>query len=187
MTPAPAHTPPGSVNLKALVQLPPDAPLQPAGFISRFVALMLDIIFVSIGAIVFAAMVSLILNFFGLSSDESTVDISTRVVLGFLQSTILALSGLAVLLFVPGYFVLCWVLIGATPGKQIMGLRVVRSKGERVGWLRGIVRYIGYFISAIALFLGFLWVFIDGRRQGWHDKLADTLVVYQWDAPRDDY
>ena len=162
-----------------------ESPLQPAGFISRAIALMLDIVFVSVGALVFAALVSLILNFFGLSTQQSTLDTSTRTVLIVLQSIILAVSGLAVVLFIPGYFVVFWVLVGATPGKQIMGLRVVRTGGQQIGWLRAIVRYIGYFISFIVLFLGFLWVLVDGRRQGWHDKMVDTLVVYQWDVRRD--
>jgi uncharacterized RDD family membrane protein YckC len=38
-------------------------------------------------------------------------------------------------------------------------------------------RYLGYFVSAIPLFLGLIWVGIDGRKQGWHDKLAGTVVI----------
>jgi uncharacterized RDD family membrane protein YckC len=181
----PALTPGQSAKSTAVVPLAPDAPPQPAGFVSRLVALLMDIVFVTVGALVFSALVSLILNFFGLSTEQTTFDDSTRNVLGILQVIILIVSALAVLFFVPGYFVIFWALTGATPGKQIMGLRVIRTQGQQVGWVRAIIRYIGYFISAIALFLGFLWVFIDGRRQGWHDKLADTLVVYQWDVPPD--
>ena len=40
-----------------------------------------------------------------------------------------------------------------------------------------ILRLIGYIISAIPLSLGFLWIAIDGRRQGWHDKFARTYVI----------
>ena len=76
------------------------------------------------------------------------------------------------------------VLIGATPGKQILGLKIIRTDTTPLGWIRAIVRFVGYFISAIAFFLGFLWVFVDGRRQGWHDKLADTFVVYSWDVTK---
>lgn len=43
-------------------------------------------------------------------------------------------------------------------------------------------RVLGYYISFLALFLGFLWVLVDDRRQGWHDKIADTIVVYDWEA-----
>jgi uncharacterized RDD family membrane protein YckC len=48
--------------------------------------------------------------------------------------------------------------------------------------LRGILRYLGYSLSAISLFLGFFWILIDDRRQGWHDKIAGTLVIYTWEA-----
>jgi uncharacterized RDD family membrane protein YckC len=43
-------------------------------------------------------------------------------------------------------------------------------------------RYVGYYLSALALYAGYWWVLIDNRRQGWHDKLAGTIVVYAWDA-----
>lgn len=167
----------------ALRPLAADVPRQPAGFITRLIALVLDIVFVSIGALVFGALVSLILSFFGLGSEQVTLEASARNILTLLQGLTAALAGLAVLLFVPGYFVVFWVLVGATPGKQIMGLSVVRSNGQPLSWPRAVVRYFGYFLSAIVFFLGFFWVFIDARRQGWHDKLADTLVVYQFQVP----
>lgn len=169
--------------MKASPTLVPPAslPLKQAGFVSRAVALILDILFVTMGSIVFAALASLILNFFGFNAESLTTDDPTSL-LGMIQVIIVAMSSLAVLLFVPGYFVIFWVLVGATPGKQILGLRIIRTDKTPLGWSRAIVRYVGYFISAIVFFLGYLWVFIDGRRQAWHDKLADTFVVYSWDV-----
>jgi len=72
-----------------------------------------------------------------------------------------------------------WVLAGQTPGKRVMGIRLVRTDGSRVTWGNAIRREIGYWLSYI-LFLGYLWILVDNRRQGWHDKLAGTLVVYAW-------
>jgi len=40
-----------------------------------------------------------------------------------------------------------------------------------------IVRYVGYFISSLFLCLGFLWIAFDARKQGWHDKIAGTVVI----------
>lgn len=40
-----------------------------------------------------------------------------------------------------------------------------------------IVRYLGYYIAMLPLFLGIFWVGIDKRKQGWHDKIAGTLVI----------
>jgi uncharacterized RDD family membrane protein YckC len=82
------------------------------------------------------------------------------------------------------YYVGFWLLVGQTIGKRIMGVRVVRTDGTRLGFVAATVRLLGYLASAI-LFLGFLWVIIDNRRQGWHDKLAGTMVVYAWPEPGD--
>ena len=40
-----------------------------------------------------------------------------------------------------------------------------------------IVRYVMYFVSLLPLGLGFIWVAFDKRKQGWHDKLANTIVI----------
>jgi uncharacterized RDD family membrane protein YckC len=72
-----------------------------------------------------------------------------------------------------------WVLAGQTPGKRVMGVRLVRTDGGRVTWGNAIRREIGYLLSYI-LFLGYFWILVDDRRQGWHDKLAGTLVIYAW-------
>jgi uncharacterized RDD family membrane protein YckC len=42
---------------------------------------------------------------------------------------------------------------------------------------RSFLRYVGYWVVWITLFIGFIWVAFDGRKQGWHDKIAGTLVV----------
>jgi uncharacterized RDD family membrane protein YckC len=74
--------------------------------------------------------------------------------------------------------VVFWRLFGATPGKMAIGAKVVdaRSRGApSTGRLVG--RYFAYLISAAPLFLGFVWIAIDRRKQGWHDKIAGTVVV----------
>ena len=67
-----------------------------------------------------------------------------------------------------------------------MGLRVVTVKGERVKPLRAVFRYLGYILAALPLFLGFAWILVDDRRQGWHDKLSGTYVIYTWAARPDE-
>lgn len=67
---------------------------------------------------------------------------------------------------------------GGTLGKRIVGLRVVRSDGSRVGVGCAALReLVGRPLSLLALGLGFLWMLDDRRRQTWHDQLADTVVV----------
>jgi uncharacterized RDD family membrane protein YckC len=71
-----------------------------------------------------------------------------------------------------------WVVKQATPGKMLLGLRIVdASTGDRISTGKAIGRYISYIPSTLVFGLGFLWVAFDDRKQGWHDKLAGTLVV----------
>lgn len=66
----------------------------------------------------------------------------------------------------------------ATPGKMAIGARIVDATtfgAPSTGQL--VIRYLGYFVSTIPLCLGLLWVAFDPRKQGWHDKLAGTVVV----------
>ncbi|GAA4876422.1 RDD family protein [Ferrimonas pelagia] len=74
--------------------------------------------------------------------------------------------------------ILFWIYRSATPGKMLLKLKIVDAKtgGQpRTGQL--IVRYLGYYVSTLPLMLGLFWVGWDARKQGWHDKLAGTLVV----------
>ena len=66
---------------------------------------------------------------------------------------------------------------GQTPGKSMMGIRVVKVNGEPLQAADVIVRYIGYYINSIVFMLGWIWALIDADHQGWHDKLAGTYVV----------
>jgi uncharacterized RDD family membrane protein YckC len=74
--------------------------------------------------------------------------------------------------------VLFWVYRQATPGKIAIDARIVdATTGEKPSTGQLIGRYFGYYISTIPLLLGFVWVAFDPRKQGWHDKLAGTVVV----------
>ena len=42
---------------------------------------------------------------------------------------------------------------------------------------QSVIRYLGYYVSTIAFGLGLIWVAFDARKQGWHDKMAGTVVV----------
>ena len=77
-----------------------------------------------------------------------------------------------------------WRRFKATPGKMAFKLEVVDAdSGETpsIGQCAG--RYLAYFISTIPLFLGFIWAAFDKRKQGWHDKLANTVVIKKRAAP----
>lgn len=71
-----------------------------------------------------------------------------------------------------------WVYRQATPGKMAVSAKIVdATTGEPPSTGQMIGRYLGYYISIIPLFLGIIWVAFDKRKQGWHDKLANTVVI----------
>jgi len=73
-----------------------------------------------------------------------------------------------------------WIYKSATPGKMLLRLAIVDAKtGGSPTRLQFIGRYFAYYASMIPFFLGFVWVGIDKRKQGFHDKLAGTLVIYK--------
>jgi uncharacterized RDD family membrane protein YckC len=74
--------------------------------------------------------------------------------------------------------ILFWKYRSATPGKIMMGIAIVDARtGGNPSTGRLILRFFGYIVSMLPLFLGFFWIAFDRRKQGWHDKIADTLVV----------
>ena len=84
------------------------------------------------------------------------------------------------------YYVFFWTMTGQTLGMILLGLRVVTIEGRRLTIWRSILRFIGYMIAALPFFLGFVWILVDDRRQGWHDKIAGTYVAYVWAARPDE-
>ena len=145
-----------------------------AGFVSRLFAFVLDVIIL----VVAMTLITWLITFINLL-------ISFEIVLGkdllaFVVTTLLTLG-----VYI-GYPVLFWTLTGQTPGMTLMGLRVVTTDGRYLSLGRSIRRLIGYVIAAMPLFLGFIWILVDDRRQGWHDKIAGTCVVYTWHARPDE-
>ncbi|MGF1875282.1 RDD family protein [Photobacterium frigidiphilum] len=71
-----------------------------------------------------------------------------------------------------------WTYKSATPGKMaIKAIIVDADTGNRPTTKQYIIRYFGYFISIFPLCLGLMWVGWDSKKQGWHDKLAKTVVI----------
>ena len=66
---------------------------------------------------------------------------------------------------------------GQTVGKMLMGIRVIKTSGEPLQATDAILRYLGTYLNSAVLMLGWLWATWDENRQGWHDKIANTIVV----------
>ena len=74
--------------------------------------------------------------------------------------------------------ILFWMYRSATPGKSVVRARIVDANTlEGPSPRQCLIRYLGYFVSTIPLGMGLLWVAFDSHKQGWHDKLAGTLVI----------
>ena len=143
-----------------------------AGAVSRSVAFIIDLVIISTCCAIGISVLQLLGSFFHLNIGEVLLN---NPLLGTIA------VGLGAL-FQSLYFVVFWSINGQTPGKMLVGLRVIGVNGDKVGFLRAILRYFGYWLSAVVVLLGFLWVLIDQRRQGWHDKIGRTVVVYAWEA-----
>jgi len=77
-----------------------------------------------------------------------------------------------------------WHQTGATPGKRLMSCKVVNAENlAPLSWQQAATRLVCYGVSILSFYIGFLWIIWDKRKQGFHDKLAKTVVIY---AP-DDY
>ncbi|MBU1237622.1 MAG: RDD family protein [Gammaproteobacteria bacterium] len=89
----------------------------------------------------------------------------------------------------PADFLITWVLPfiaviwfwrarQATPGKMALSLHVVDAdSGRTLSTGQSIGRYFAYIVSTLPLCIGFVWIAFDKRKQGWHDKLAGSVVV----------
>ena len=90
-------------------------------------------------------------------------------------------ANLVVVLFL-GYVIWTIVLFvrGTTPGKKLLGMRVVKEDGQDATFFTMLIReWIGKLISGLIFSLGFLWILFDRDNQGWHDKLLGTYVVHR--------
>jgi len=145
-----------------------------AGFVSRLVAFFADSVIISVSLGIAAGVISTALDVISLQGTIALPKLS--------GSITFTLVSVIVVLFIVLYFVVFWSLGGRTPGKALMGLRVVTTDGGRLIPRRALVRFIGYVVSTVTFFLGFVVILADNRRQGFHDKLARSLVIYDWDA-----
>lgn len=140
-----------------------------AGFCSRATAFLIDLcVLLMILGIFFQIMLSTVL----LRLPENFPD---------QLATIFSAAGpaaFAPIIFIPAYFTVFHALSGATPGKLIMGIRVVSLDNETIRPGISFLRVTGYLLSGLPMALGFLWVLLDPDGRAWHDKLAGTRVVY---------
>lgn len=159
---------------------------QYSGFTSRASAFILDAAFISLTILMIYWLSSQLLLFFTGIQVGSCMPLTSFSLFAIVCHASTWLLNSFALGFPLLYILFFWVLAGQTPGKRLMGIRVVRLNGRRMNLMVGIRRLFGYVACYLSLGLGFLWVLIDDRRQGWHDKFAGTCVVYSWEVVQDE-
>jgi uncharacterized RDD family membrane protein YckC len=91
----------------------------------------------------------------------------------------------AILLFQFLYFILFWAFAnGATPGMMLLKISIVQTNGSEITFGQSVIRYVGFILSILPLFLGFIWILFDEQNQGWHDKIAKTIVISEEERKR---
>ncbi len=86
-------------------------------------------------------------------------------------------ENLIVLIITAVYFIVFWATNGQPLGHRALGIKVVMLDGSPLTYGKAILRFIGYCLCDALLGIGYLWVIFDKNKQGWHDKIAGTIVV----------
>jgi len=143
----------------------------------RLLAYIIDTVIVTVILIATTVVLSIVLvAVAGIRSGSGTTAVGA--ILGLLF--VIAILGLSL-----GYFPYFWAKNGQTPGMRPFNLYVVRdSDGGKMSGAQAFVRLVGMVISGAVFYLGFVWVFIDARRRGWHDLIAGTVVIEKAKPPR---
>jgi uncharacterized RDD family membrane protein YckC len=149
----PGGFPPPGPGYGAPVDVRSGIPLAEPG--SRFVAYLIDAGILFVGVIV------------------AMIFMRVSTILGLILYLAVIVAGFLMLLLGEGG------PLGQTPGKHLMGIKVVGPQPGPIGYGRAFIRYLGRILDSIicGLPIGYLWIFFDDQRRAWHDMVADTRVV----------
>jgi uncharacterized RDD family membrane protein YckC len=138
-----------------------------AGFWVRLVARLIDNTITSIASYVFQ--IPLLIMLAGMDKGKTS---DLPVVFGTLAITV-------VLSLAAAAFYEAWFLVkkGATPGKMILGLRVIRARGGSITWALGAGRFFAYLLGSFTLYIGYMMAGWDEEKRALHDRICDTRVV----------
>ena len=150
-----------------------------ASFFMRMLASIIDTLLCSIFLTPIFLFFNKIFNIKNLSSiDPNSIEINSwdetsEILMQSMQSFLFQVSVLTLALLI------FWFYKSATPGKMLLKMKIVDAKtGNNLTKSQSIIRYISYIISTAPLCLGFIWIYFDKKRQGFHDKIAGTVVIH---------
>jgi uncharacterized RDD family membrane protein YckC len=158
-----------------------------AGVVSRLVGFIIDVLIINIVLLFIGWFVSITLallqNLSILGIDFNSLPYITTIVSIITDPIFISVFIFSVIFF---YYTFFTIFSGHTPGKAILGLRIVSTKGNKISFIRSTIRFFAYIPTLISLGIGFFWIIIDDQRQAWHDTLSGTFVVYTWEARPDE-
>jgi uncharacterized RDD family membrane protein YckC len=152
----------------AVLKTEPPNPVRWGGFLRRGCALLFDCVVVLLLSALMFWLSSIGYNV-GLSAHARTFTMNTASGLFFIVTLgWLALSA--------AYFVIFHGMDGKTPGKRLLGLRVIGEGDSSISYGRAFLRWLAA-AGFAPIALGFLWVFVNREKRAWHDLLARTWVI----------
>ena len=163
------QAPPGYAYSASPYQVAPSQPAQPAysGIWIRFAAYLIDSVILWIALVVFEVVIAIVAAI--LLRASGNVDGPPQ---SFFTLFTIILYLISIL-----YFIYFWGM-GSTPGMRRFGLEIVDANtGQPIGFGRATIRYLGFVVSILACYIGLIWAAFDSQKQGWHDKLANSVVI----------
>jgi uncharacterized RDD family membrane protein YckC len=159
---------------------------RPAGFVSRLLALAVDV-----GLLALVILTgNLLLTALRIAGPVPWIAGQILAAYPWIESWYYAASAILTLSLatgtVAGYFLFFVSLDGQTLGKRLLGLKVVSARGGRPTFRQAFLRLVGALVSILPLYMGFFAMLADARGRTWHDRIAGTLVVYAWQARPDE-
>jgi uncharacterized RDD family membrane protein YckC len=141
-----------------------------AGFWIRFVAYMIDSVIIGVALSIISIPLGLVLG-----GSLAFTDPTRMGALGIVALLGYVLVSMLLGFWYQGYFVS---KRGGTPGKLILGLRVIHPDGSMLTMGQAIGRFLCYLIDGLTLYIGFIMIGLDAEKRGLHDRICDTRVIY---------
>jgi len=139
-----------------------------AGFWIRSLAMTIDIILISLIQIIFAWVIKI-----GIITGAGILDVHARTFFD-LREFLITIMGASIFAF---YFIFFHASSGQTPGKKLLHLKVVGTDHKPIDMKKSVNRFLGYIVSALPLYFGFIMVAFNRKKQGLHDIIARTQVI----------
>jgi uncharacterized RDD family membrane protein YckC len=159
---------------------PKEYALEYAGFWIRLAAALIDFLLLIAGLYILYCVISQ--SFFWIfPSFQKVIDTCDDIIMGAPPSAgfiwLLATMLLVLMIGCTAYYVACWAATGQTVGKLALGIKVIRTDSSPLDAGSAFIRFLACLLCLATLGIGFILLAFDSRRQGLHDRIADTYVV----------